>query len=451
MKKESRHNHPPRLAIIGRPNVGKSTLFNRLAGGRKALVDDEPGVTRDRNYANLEWLGQVWRVVDTGGLEPETDDDVLQAMRGQSELAIREADAVIFLLDGLEGLVPADREVVQLLRRAKKTVFYAVNKIDGPRHEPKLADFFALGVDELFPVSATHGYGVDDLLDAIKAKLPGTPAAEVEDEERGRSRIAVIGRPNVGKSTLINALLGEARHLVHDRPGTTRDAVDSLVMIGKEQYLFIDTAGLRRKSKIDTRVERFSSLRSLSSLERCHLCLLMMDAGAGVVDQDAKIASLAHDRGRALILLFNKWDLIPDKEKRRAELEDEVKTKLPHVSYAPVLTLSAQEGTRVAKIGEILIAVLKQYNLRVGTGELNRGLMEWVSAHHPPFAGRSPIRFYYATQIGVRPPDFVIFANRPDQVPASYERYLMNRLRENFGFEGSPIRLHFRARKQRHS
>lgn len=437
----------PLIAVVGRPNVGKSTLFNRLAGSRLALVDDEPGVTRDRIYSRMEWLGRVWALVDTGGFEPEAGD-ILAHMRAQTEAAIAEADAVIFLLDGKKGINPADHEVAMALRKSAKPVFYVVNKVDGPRHEGRVADFHELGADRLFAVSATHGYAVDELLDAIAERVPGVPQAELEEEEDARVRVAVIGKPNVGKSTLINALLGQDRLLVHDRPGTTRDAIDTEVRINNKTYLFVDTAGMRRKSRIDTRLERYSAMRALKSIERCHLAIIIMDAKEGVVDQDAKIAGLAHDRGRAIILVFNKWDLVEDTEKARARLERQVADRLPHVAYAPVLTISALEKKRVGKLGQLIEQVTEQHNKRVSTGELNRRLEAWLSETPPP-SGAKPVKIFYASQTGVRPPSFVFFANRPENVPTSYQRYLTNRLRDAYGFEGTPIKTFFRPRKKK--
>ena len=447
---ESRKTRPPLIAIVGRPNVGKSTLFNRLAGRRIALVDDMPGVTRDRIYAPLSWTGQVWNIIDTGGFEPETEDDILRHMRTQTEIAMAEADLVLFLLDGKDGITPADHEVAQALRVKRKPVIYAVNKVDGPGHEDRLADFFELGAERLFGVSAEHGYGVDELLDHLKEVLPGAPESERWEEDEGaQTRVAVVGKPNVGKSTLINALLGEERLLVHDAPGTTRDAVDTPKTINGRDYLFVDTAGMRRKSRIDTRLERFSVMRALRGLERCHVALLVMDAREGVVDQDQKLAELAADRGRALILLFNKWDLVEDKEQRRLELEEQVKDKMPHVSFAPVITISATERTRVSKIVGMVEQVVVEYNKRIGTGELNRMVEKWTSDNPPPTPGGKQIRVYYATQSGVRPPSFVFFVNRSDKVPAHYERYLLNRIRDSFSFTGCPVRIRFRARKKK--
>lgn len=448
MVKKNQSKIIPVVAIVGRPNVGKSTLFNRLAGKKIALVDDVSGVTRDRNYALMDWTGMVWHVMDTGGFEPETEDDILRHMRTQTEIALEEAAAVIFLLDGKSGITPADHEVARVLRRRQKPVLFAVNKIDGPGREDRIADFYELGVDRLFPVSAEHGFGVDDLLDELKEVMPGAIEAELDEDDDAMARIAVVGKPNVGKSTLINALLGEPRLLVHDQPGTTRDAVDTEAVLNGTPYLFVDTAGMRKKSKIDTRLERFSVMRALKSIERCHLALLVIDAGEGVVDQDAKIAGLAHDRGRALIILFNKWDLVPNQEARRIELEEQVRERLPHVSYAPILTLSALEGKRVGKLGALIESVMEQFNRRIGTGELNRRLEQWLDENPPPSPGRSPVRFYYATQTGVRPPGFVFFVNRPEKIPANYERYICNKIREAFEFSGCPVKVRFRPRRK---
>jgi GTPase len=441
----------PLVALVGRPNVGKSTLFNRLVGQRRALVDDQPGVTRDRNYGRYDWAGSVWRVVDTGGFEPKTDDDVLRAMRRQTEFAIAEADAVVFILDGKEGLTPSDREVSKLLRKSGKLVLYAVNKVDGQRHEEKTVDFFGLGVDKLISLSAEHGYGIDDLLDAIAAVLPGVREAELDEEEQAGElvpRVAVVGKPNVGKSTLINALLGQERLLVHPQPGTTRDTVDSEVNLGGHDFVFIDTAGMRKQKKIDDRLERFSVMRAVETLERCHVAIVLMDAAEGIVDQDAKIAGLAHERGRAVILGFNKWDLIADKEARRRELDDLVEQRLPHVNYAPILTISAQEGVRLGKLPGLLMEVWEHYNLRVPTGELNRRLEVWTTTHHPPTPSGRAVKIHYCTQSNVRPPTFVFFTNHPDYITPSYQRYLANQLRADFNFIGSPLRILFRGQKK---
>jgi GTP-binding protein len=436
----------PLVAIVGRPNVGKSTLFNRLTGERRALVDDQPGVTRDRNYARMEYLSTVWTLVDTGGFEPETDESILEAMKVQTAIAVEEADAIVFLMDGREGLTPADRELADLLRRQKKPVFYAVNKVDGPRHEDLVPEFFALGADRLFGISSEHSYGLSELLDALAETVPGAAAEGLENEDTSIPRVAVVGRPNVGKSTLINALLGEDRLLVHEEPGTTRDAVDTEVNLGGKKYTFIDTAGMRRHARIDNRLERFSVMRSLRSLSRCHLAVIIMDAELGVVDQDARIAELALEEGRAIVILFNKWDLIADKDKRRAELDLEVKEKLPHVDFAPVLMISAQDKKNLGRIPAAIAETMERYRRRIGTGELNRALEDWLRAHPPP-TGRAPLKIYYATQTRVAPPSIVFFVNREARVPEHYRRYLRNQLRLTFDFTGVPIRTYFRASK----
>ena len=440
----------PLVAIVGRPNVGKSTLFNRLTGERRAMVDDQPGVTRDRNYGRMTYMNQVWTVIDTGGFEPNADESILEAMKIQSAIAMADADAIIFMLDGRDGLTPPDYELADILRRYHKPLLFAANKVDGPRHEDKAAEFYALGADKIYGISAEHSYGLDDLLDALIAVMPGAPEEEVELEETTIPRIAVLGRPNVGKSTFINALLGEDRLLVHDAPGTTRDAVDSEVNLGGRKFVFIDTAGMRKKAKIDDRLERFSVMRSLRSLGRCHVAILMMDARDGVVDQDARIAELAVEEGRALIIVFNKWDLIEDKEKRRVELELEVTERLPHASWAPILVMSAKEKRHLGKLPALLTTVIDNYRRRIGTGELNRALEGWLKKNPPP-TGHSPLKIYYLTQTRVAPPSIVFFTSRRGKVPENYRRYLLNQLRETFDLTGVPIRVYFRpSGKDRH-
>ncbi len=438
---------PPVIAIVGRPNVGKSTLFNRLTGSRAALVDNQPGVTRDRIYGRFDWLGMEWAVVDTGGFDPAPGEDIMAAMRRQTEFGINESDAVLLLMDGKEGLSPADREVADILRRQDKPVICAVNKVDVPSHEERVYEFYELGFEPVFGVSATHGHGIDDLLDHLVERLPGIPE-EFESTEDSIPRIAVIGRPNAGKSTLVNALLGEERHLVHESPGTTRDSIDSLVVMSSRPYLFVDTAGMRRKSRIDDRLERYATMRALKSMERCHLALLMIDSTEGIVDQDAKLAGLAVDRGRAVMIVFSKWDLVEDKEARRRELEEQVADRLPHAAFAPVLTVSSFEGRRLGRLPVLIREVLDEYNKRIGTGELNRRFEQWIEANPPPL-GHAPLKLFYMSQTGVRPPTFVVFVNEPKRVKEAYKRYLANRIRETYGFPGCPLRLFFRARKKK--
>ncbi len=433
---------------MGRPNTGKSTLFNRLVGERRSLTDDIPGVTRDRSYGRMDYVGQVWELIDTGGFEPDTEDDILRAMRSQTELAMGEADVIIFLLDGKQGLLPPDREVSERLKRQGKPVLYAVNKIDGPSHDDKVYEFYELGPERVFGVSASHGYGVDELLDALVELMPGLPESELP-EESSEPRVAVIGRPNAGKSTLINTLLNEPRLLVHEEPGTTRDAVDTRVELNGKSYVFIDTAGMRRKSRIDSRLERYTVSRSLRNLERCHLAVLVIDVTEGIVDQDAKLADLAADRGRAIILAFNKWDQVEDKEAKREELENEVRLRMPHVDYAPLLTMSALERKRVGKLADHISQVMDNFWRRVPTGELNRALEEWTRHNPPPSPGGRQIKLFYMTQTWSGPPALVFFCSYPDKIPESYRRYLANRIRETFDFTGVPVRVRFRARKRR--
>jgi GTPase len=442
----SPHQQIPLLAIVGRPNVGKSTLFNRLVGRRAALVDDTPGVTRDRIYGRTDWNGQSYAVVDTGGFEPAGGGDVFAAMRLQTEYAIAEADAVILLVEGRAGLHPADELVLELLRRQGKLVFVAVNKVDTARQEAGVADFYRLGVDCLYPVSAEHGRGVDELLDAIEAALPG--AGSFEEEAEAAWRIALIGRPNTGKSTLLNCLLGEERHLVHPEPGTTRDAVDSELTFQGRRYLFVDTAGIRKKSRVIAKLEKLSVVMALKSLERCHAAVMVVDSLEGIAEQEAKIAGLANERGRAFLILLNKWDLVENPEKRRAELDEEIQTKLKHVAYAPVLSIAGKTGLHCGRIMPALDQILEAYNRRITTSELNRVLEEMLEKNPPPSPGGKPIKINYLTQTAVRPPTFTFFVNRPQAIHFSYERYLQNSLRAAFDFTGAPVRVLFRSKRK---
>jgi len=453
----------PVVAIVGRPNVGKSTLFNRVVGFRKAVVDDRPGVTRDRLYEGAEALGHRFLLIDTGGLEPVPDTDLLAAMRVQSLVAVEEADVIVFLVDGRKGTTPADLEVADLLRRAEKPVVLAVNKIDGPRHEDLAAEFWSLGFDTLHPVSAAHGRGIYELLDAIVESLPEPGALEDVDEPTEEEldgdfvdaspidaiRIAVIGRPNIGKSTLINRLLGEERHLVHDMPGTTMDPVDSALQVGDRRYVLVDTAGVRKKGKIGDQLERFVSLRSIRSIERCHVSLLMIDGTVGPTEQDARLAQLVADRGRALIVLVNKWDLVKDLEDVNSHtIEDGLERRLPHATWAPHLFIAAKTGKGLQRVLPMVEEVFRNFDRRIPTSQLNR-FVEWAVAQHtPPQRFHHPVRIHYATQARVRPPTFIFFTNTPEGIKAPYVRYLANRLREEFVFTGSPLKLHFRKRRK---
>ena len=459
----------PQVALIGRPNVGKSTLFNRLGESKKAaIVENIPGVTRDRQFSHCEWNGVRFEIVDTGGFEPTTDDLILAGMRRQSEMAIEEADFVIFVADGREGLLPQYSEIFQRLRRIDKPFVVAVNKLDSLGMEAHLADFYALGVDEVFPISATHGSGVGDLLDVVVQRLlEQKPEVddlhsdnelfvvtddledEVEDEDPNaahRPRIAVLGKPNAGKSTLINRILGEERLLALPIPGTTRDAIDVETTYKGKPYLFIDTAGIRRKKYVKAHLEREMVHRSVDALGRCDIALFLVDATEGVTEQDAKIMGMAHNRGRAIIVVVNKWDLMKHSPRATKEFEEQLRYKLRFLHYAPVLFCSAKTGMRIPQLFETIDRLYVNYRRRVTTGELNRFFEEMLQYHPPPVHRGRPIKFYYITQARIAPPIFVISANFPDAAHVTYQRFIINSLRAEFGFEGIHIRLRFNKR-----
>lgn len=434
----------PIVAIVGRPNVGKSTLFNRLIGRRKAMVDDMPGVTRDRNYGNVDRFEVPFILVDTGGFEPETSDRLLQQMREQSRLAMAEADVILFVMDGRDGLTPADTEVSEMLRRADKPVFYLVNKVDGDRQEAEIGDFFALGVDTVFPVSAEHNRGIGDLMEALLAALPQRGASGANDEA---TKIAVVGRPNVGKSSLVNRLLGYERVVANPTPGTTRDSVDTYFSCNKKQYMLIDTAGIRRKGKTTEKIEKYSVMDALRGIERADVVLIVIDAAQGVTEQDEKIAGYAYEAGRACIFVVNKWDALHKDNSTIGNFVDSIRTEFKYLPFAPIVFVSALTGQRIDRIMTEVDNVMSQYTKRVTTSELNRVFSEAVENHHAPlFQGRR-VKFYYATQVGTKPPVFVIFTNRPEGIHFSYERYLVNRFRDAFGFTGTPLSLIFRGRE----
>lgn len=474
----------PVIAIVGRPNVGKSTLFNRLVGFRKAMVHDRPGVTRDRLYETTELGDRSVMLIDTGGIEARPDTDLLLAMRRQSLVAVEEADCIVFLVDGRAGFTPADAEVAAILRRTDRPVILAVNKVDGPAHEDLAAEFWQVGISPLLTISAEHSRGMYELEEAILERLPAPVLDPVEheiaeadeaesaegDEEAitledaaaeeldlpvgreafsGPIRIAVIGRPNIGKSTLINSLVGSERHLVHDSPGTTTDPVDSPLTVNGKEYLLVDTAGVRRKSKIDDPLERWVSLRSIRAIERCHVTLLLVDATVGPSDQDARLASLVLDRGRAIVIVINKWDLTKGNEDIDIKsVEDHLQRKLPHLSFAPRLYISAKTGRGVNRVLPMIDQVFQSFNKRLSTSKVNRFLDAAIHAHSPPQLHHHPVRLYYGTQSRVRPPSFVFFSNTPDGIPESYTRYLQNRLREELKLVGTPIRVRFRSRRR---
>jgi GTPase len=450
-------NSPRRLpivAIVGRPNVGKSTLFNRLVGERKAIVDDLPGVTRDRNYAQAIWAGRDYRLVDTGGIESDVAGNLEGSVQAQGRMAIAEADVVIFLFDGKGGLNPLDRQAVDRLRRSGKPVFYAVNKLDSRQRAENLYEFFALGVDPLYSISAEHGLGIPDLMDDLVRSFPPVAAGErgagTEKEEQERVeplRIAIVGRPNVGKSTLVNRLLGFERSVVDSTPGTTRDSLDTPFDLLGGTCLLIDTAGIRRKARIDDRIERFSVSRSLRTVEQGDLILHVIDGPEGVTDQDAQILSYAVQRGKAIVLVVNKWDLVAQGGVEAGKYRDEVKYRLSFLDFVPVALISAATGYGVRKMLATAVRVVQSYDRRVATSTVNQALQKIVRAHTPPLSQGRSVKFYYATQTGTRPPTFALFVNRPSAVAESYQRYLIHQLREQLGFEHAPLRLHLHARR----
>jgi GTP-binding protein len=437
---------PPLIAIIGRPNVGKSTLFNKILGAKIAIVDDVPGVTRDRNYAEATYRNRKFRLVDTGGLDLSASDSMLSLIRRQSELAIAEADILIVLLDGRSGLTPPDHEVVRLLRGVTKPLFYAINKIDTPKSEPLLADFYKLGTDQLYPVSAEHGLGVAELLDAL---YPLLPSADESDELRQLPRVAVVGRPNVGKSTLVNALLGEERVVVSDIPGTTRDPIDSLVMHQDQRYVFTDTAGIRRRGKVDRGVEGYSVLRSLRAIGRSDIAVLLLDGLEGVTEQDTKIAGAILKQGRACILLINKWDLRAGDPTARQAYERELRRRFPFLTWAPVLYGSALKPDSVHRLFPLLRDVHTMFTKRVPTGLLNTWLQKILVTRPLPTRKHKPsaiTKSAFITQVATKPPVFALFVGHPEDITPSYLKYLENQLRETYQFTGTPLRIMVRKK-----
>ena len=430
------------VAIVGRPNVGKSTLFNRIIRARKAIVEDEPGVTRDLNYGEARWDERTFTVVDTGGFEPVSKDSLLIQIREQIQLAIEEADLILFLLDGKDGLTPGDKEIDRLLRVQYKPVMYVVNKIDGPSHEGKVLDFYPLGVDPLYAVSASHGYGVEGLLDEVAKTLPES-ASRAEGD---RIRVAVVGRPNVGKSSWINSVLGRERVLVDDQPGTTRDAIDTPFEIGPRKYLLIDTAGIRRKKKISVRLEKYSVVEALKSIDRCDVAVFLLDPFEKVTEQDARIGGFIHEKGRACVIAVNKWDLVKKDNSTVNTYTREIQEGLKYLSYAPILFISTLKGQRVRKTLDLIDQVAMAHQKRVTTGRLNIFLRKAVQKFPPPFQRGKRGKIYFMTQASTKPPTFVAFINDPTLIHFSYERYLLNQLRDHFGFEGTPIRIYFRQR-----
>jgi GTP-binding protein len=438
----------PLVALVGRPNVGKSTLFNRLTKSRKAIVDPTPGVTRDRHYETVTWDDRSFVLIDTGGIELDRNEKMSGFIQEQTWQAIQEADLIMLMLDGRGGLLAEDYEVVRLLRRSSKPLYHVVNKIDGPEQESKLVpQFYELGVDTLWAISAEHGYGVKDLFDDIVENL--APPVEIEGLPEDTIRIACIGRPNVGKSSLINRLLGQDRMVVSDIPGTTRDSVDTLLERNEKHYLLIDTAGIRRKGKVTDKLEKFSVIRALSAMERCDVVLLLIDAGEGITEQDTKVIGYALDRGRACVVLINKWDLVKGDKKQQKWIMDEVSMATRFMEFAPRLTISALTGAGLKKILPTINEVYQQYTLTFSTNRLNKVLQNATEAHTPPLHKGRRLKFYYTTQISNKPPTFIIFVNYPKGVHFSYYRFLVNQFRSELGLEKTSIKIILKERKRK--
>ncbi|MDD2374575.1 MAG: ribosome biogenesis GTPase Der [Eubacteriales bacterium] len=437
----------PVVAVVGRPNVGKSTFFNSLIGERLSIVDDTPGITRDRIFAESEWRGRKFSLIDTGGIEPKTDDLILREMRRQAELAIEMADVIILLVDLKTGLTADDADIAEMLRKSAKPVLVAVNKSDHVGDMPADAyEFYNLGLGDIFPISAVHRLGLGELLDAAFEYFPGEAENEAEDN---RIKVAVIGKPNAGKSSLVNKLLGEDRAIVSDVPGTTRDAIDSELICEQGNFLLIDTAGLRKKSRIDENVERYSMVRSLAAIERADVCLIVIDAAEGVTEQDTKVAGYAHQAGKSCILAVNKWDLV-DKETGTLEnYQKQVRDRFGFMQYAPVIFISALTGQRTGKLLSLVKQVYEQGGKRLTTGMLNDVIAESVAMVPTPQDKGRHLKIYYATQVAVRPPQFVLFVNDAKLMHFSYERYLENQFRKNFGFTGTPIWFMLRGKEKK--
>ncbi len=434
----------PLVAIVGRPNVGKSMLFNRLVGQRLSIVEDTPGVTRDRLYAECEWCGRKFDMVDTGGIEPTTDSEILLFMREQAQIAIDAATVIVLVTDLRTGVTAADKDVANMLLRSKKPVVLAVNKADSTgATDVGVYEFYSLGLGDPIPVSAVHGHGTGDLLDEC---LKYFPEADEEDDEADLIKVAIIGKPNVGKSSLLNHILGEKRVIVSDMAGTTRDAVDTVYENEHGRYLFIDTAGIRRKSKVDERVEKFSVMRAQLAIERADVCLIMIDARDGVTDQDTKIAGLAHEAGKASIVVVNKWDLVEKETGTMEKMRKDIMRDLSFMSYAPILFISALTGQRTNRIFELINYVNDQSSMRISTGMLNNVLADAQARVQPPTDKGRRLKIYYMTQTGVKPPNFVIFCNSRELFHFSYQRYLENQIRSVFGLEGTPVRIVIRQK-----
>lgn len=436
----------PIVAVVGRPNVGKSTLFNVLAGEQISIVKDTPGVTRDRIYADVSWLDYNFTLIDTGGIEPESNDVLLKFMREQAEIAIETADVIMFIVDVRQGLVDADYQVADMLRKSKKPIVLVVNKVDNfDKFMPDVYEFYNLGIGDPQPISASSRLGLGDMLDEVTKYFGENSKNEEEDE---RPRIAIIGKPNAGKSSIINKLLGEERVIVSDIAGTTRDAIDTEVVRNGNRYVFIDTAGLRRKSKIKEDIERYSIIRTVAAVERCNVAVLVIDATQGVTEQDAKIAGIAHERGKGMIIAVNKWDLIEKNDKTIYKFTEDIRDVLAFMPYAELIFISAETGQRLPKLFDTIDAVIENHSLRIATGVLNEIVTEAVAMQQPPSDKGKRLKIFYVTQVSVKPPTFVIFVNDKELMHFSYTRYLENRIRDTFGFRGTPLKFIVRERKE---
>lgn len=433
----------PVVCIVGRPNVGKSTLFNKITGKRIAITEDTPGVTRDRIYSEAEWLNKYFTLIDTGGLEPESEEVIPLNIRRQADIAIETADVILFVVDGIDGITATDRDIADILRKSGKEVLLVYNKIDSKKSSDHLFDFYELGLGEPISVSAEQSLGIGDLLDEVIAHFPEHKDTEYNEDV---IKVALVGKPNVGKSSLINNILGEDRVIVTNIPGTTRDAIDTYFTYGENEYLFIDTAGLRRKRSISENVERYSVVRTLTAVDRSDICILIIDGTEGITEQDTKIAGYAYEQGKAMIIAVNKWDIVEKETNTSRDMERDIRNKLGFITYAPIIFISAKTGKRVNKLFELINMVNNNYSLRISTGVLNDIINEAVLLNQPPSDKGKRLKIYYGTQVSVRPPKFLIFINKKELMHFSYERYLENQIRQYFGFEGVPIQLEMRER-----
>lgn len=437
----------PIVAIVGRPNVGKSTLFNIFANKRISIVEDTPGVTRDRLYATAEWLDKEFMMVDTGGIEIMNADAIAVSIRTQAQIAIREADVIMFVVDARAGITTEDEDVARLLRQSKKPIVLCVNKADSPKQEINMYEFYNLGLGELYPVSAVNHTGLGDLLDAVVAEFPDNSLTSMEDEE-DVIKVALIGRPNVGKSSIFNALVGEERSIVSNVAGTTRDAIDTEVVRNGQKYLFIDTAGMRRKGKIDEPIEKYSVMRSLRAVDRSDVVLMVFDATEGVTEQDKKIVGYAHEAGKGLVLVVNKWDLYDKKNDSTLRYQEEIRKELVFCQYAPVAFVSAETKQRIHRLPEVISFVAEQNAMRISTSVLNQVLEDAIALNPTPYDHGQRLKILYATQVKIKPPTFVVFVNEPELMHFSYRRYLENKFREAFGFEGTPLEMIIRGKSE---